>query len=241
MVRKNNRRRRNVKVAGENVSPVRFHHLVTLTLSGSTGVSTVPMTPDNANIGGLDNVKNEFDLFRFTKLRYRIHPMNPADTVNQVASYYPDPDLQVVTSPQNSESPHAAVQTPFCGVPSRWIKVPRIVLKGMIDWYKCNPDSGAIEFESQGTITCSGGLSDSFNLEIEGTCEFKNPVSSAIMMERIIDSAVKKGLVSRITPEKVEEELRKKFIFLPTDGLDVEQIDRVREKWAKTPTPTFCA
>lgn len=149
-------------------------------------------------MSGLNEVSDQFDLFRIAELEYRVHPMNPADTVNQAVAFYPDVDIQTQTEAQLSEAPVAAVMTPFCGVPSSWIRVPRSQLKGMLDWYKCTADAGAAEFESQGLLQLAGGLSDIMVIEVRGVCLFKNPVSSALMAERAIDRAVSKGLIMRL-------------------------------------------
>jgi len=183
-----------------DISPVAFHILASPTLSGVTGNTTVSVTPQNSTFAGLNEIADQFDLFRVSRLRYRIHPMDPTDTVNQCLAYFPDVDIQTQTSAQVSESPLAAVQTPFCGVPSRWMTVPRSQLKGMLDWYKCTADAGAAEFESQGSIQAAGGLSDVCRFELEGVILFKNPVSSSLMMERAINRAVSSGTVVRIPP-----------------------------------------
>lgn len=180
------------------VSIVPAHSLTTITLSGVTGTGTVSLTPQNSSFGGLNEIGDNFDLFRFARLRYRIHPMDPTYTTNQVVAFFPDVDIQTQTVTQAAESPIAAVQTPFCGVPSRWVSVPRAQLKGMLDWYKCSPDAGAAEFESQGLIQLVGGLSDVMIFELEATVHFKNPVSSALQFARSIDRAVASGLVKRL-------------------------------------------
>lgn len=204
--RRNNRgaagRRRNnntssTKLAGR-ISPVAFHKLSQSTLSGVTGNATFSITPNSGLLSGLNEVADQFDLFRCSELEYRIHPMDPTDTTLQVLSFYPDVDIQTQTPAQASESPLAAVQTPFSGVPSQWIRVPRSQLKGMLDWYKCTADAGAAEFESQGLIQLVGGLSDVMTIEVRGVILFKNPVSSALMVERAIDRAVKSGVVMRL-------------------------------------------
>lgn len=196
------RPRRNERGGGANlhggISPVAFHALTTATLSGVTGTQTVTVSPNSAGLAGLNDIADQFDLYRLARLRYRLHPMDPTDTTNQGAAYYPDVDIQTQTVAQLAESPLAAVITPFCGVPSRWINVPRSQLKGMLDWYKCTADAGATEFETCGLIQIAGGLSDTARIEIEGIMHFKNPVSSALQLARAIDRAVKAGTVIRV-------------------------------------------
>lgn len=203
-----NRRNRRPRKGGRNnsqslrggVSPVAFHSLNTFTTSGTTGVVTAVVTPQGTPFAGVNEVGDQFDLFRVSRLRYRLHPMDPTDTVNQGVCFYPDVDIQTQTISQLAESPLAAVQTPFCGVPSRWINVPRSQLKGMLDWYKCTQDAGSTEFEIQGSLQMVGGLSSSVRLEVEGIILFKNPVSSSLQMERTLNRAVAKGLAIRLPP-----------------------------------------
>jgi len=180
------------------ISRVPFHSVQVVTLSGVTGNSTFPVNPQSALLGALDEVGDQFDLFRVEELKYRIHPMDPTLTSVQGASYYPDVDIQTQTIAQLASSPLATLQTPFCGVPSTWSNVPRASLKGMLDWYKCSADSGAAEFESQGLLQLVGGLSNVITIETRGVCLFKNPVSSALQMERCIQRAVKNGTVVRV-------------------------------------------
>lgn len=194
--------RRNNSVLGAKITSVAFHSLSTVTLSGATGANSFSLSPQVFT--GLSEIADQFDLYRFSQLMYRIHPMDPADTTNQVCCYYPDADIQVQTNTQASESPLAACQTQFCGVPSPWIRVPRSQLKGMLDWYKCTADSGASEFENQGTVQTVGGLSDVTTREFRGICQFKNPVSSTLQLERQIKRLELKGLVVRLPKKPVD-------------------------------------
>jgi hypothetical protein len=180
------------------ISPVAFHKLQQVTLSGVTGTQTYSLTPNSGLLSGLNEVADQFDLFKCSELEYRIHPMDPTDTTLQSVAFYPDIDIQTQTVAQQSESPLAAVQTPFSGVPSSWVRVPRSQLKGMLDWYKCTADAGAAEFEAQGLVSLVGGLSDVMTIEVRGVVLFKNPVSSALMVSKAIDRAVANGLVMRL-------------------------------------------
>lgn len=179
---------------------MRFHSLQAVTLSGVTGNSSFSVNPQSSLLGALDEVGDQFDLFKLEALQYRIHPMDPTNTSLQGASYYPDVDIQTQTIAQLASSPLATVQTPFCGIPSTWSKVPSSALKGMLDWYKCSADAGAAEFESQGIVQLVGGLSDTCTIETRGIIAFKNPVSSALQFERNIERAVKTGVVIRVPP-----------------------------------------
>lgn len=184
---------------GGGVTPVAFHSFTSNTLSGVTGNLTYSVNPQSAPFAGVNEVADQFDLFKVVRLEYRLHPMDPTLTTNQVVAFYPDVDIQTQTVAQASYSPIAAVISPFCGVPSSWVKVPPSQLKGMLDWYKCSADAGAAEFESQGLLQAAGGLGDTFILEVRGLFHFKNPVSSALMFQRVIERAVASGVVVRAT------------------------------------------
>lgn len=186
---------------GGGITRVAFHRISATTMSGATGTSTVVVNPQSTSLGDLDDVGNQFDLFRVSKLKYRLHPMDPSNLIGSLA-YIPDIDVQTATATQLSGSPIAVVQTPFSGVPSPWMTVPKSQLKGMLDWYKCVADAGAAEFESQGVLYLACGLSDVLYWEVRGIMEFKNPVSNVIMMERFISSAERAGKVVRIPTPK---------------------------------------
>jgi len=196
--RKNRNSRRGNGGRNSAITKIRFHHLNSTTVSGVTGNSTFTVSPRTTQLGALSNPGEAFDLFRFTRLAYRIHPMDPTNGDSQALCYVPDIDVQAVTVPSLSDSPIAVVTTPFTGVPSRWVNVPRSQLKGMLDWYKCQADAGAAEFESQGILIVSAGLSDSVLWEVMGICEFKNPVNDTVLFERTIQRAVKAGRVVEI-------------------------------------------
>lgn len=181
------------------ITTVAFHRFGPAALSGVTGNLTIPVNPQTNNLGCIAEVGDEFDLFRVIELMYRVHPMDPTDTVVQAMAYVPDIDVQTVTVGQLAQSPTAAVNSPFCGVPSPWMKVPRSQLKGMLDWYKCSPDAGAAEFESQGLIILAGGLSDNCTFELRGLIQFKNPVSAVVLLDKRIDRLVERGLVKRVS------------------------------------------
>lgn len=191
--------------AGGGITSVRFHRLYETTLSGVTGNATLLVNPQTTSLGALSEIGDQFDLFRCAELEYRLHPMNPADTNQQVCAYIPDVDIQTATAFQASESPIAAVQTQFCGVPSPWIHVPPSQLKGMLDWYKCSADAGAAEFEAQGIILLAGGLSDTIIVEFRGIMQFKNPVSTTIQMARMLKRAADAGLCVLLQNTKIAE------------------------------------
>lgn len=188
-----------------SITRVPFHRLNAITLSGVTGQNTYAVNPQTAQLGALSEVGDQFDLFRCSRLKYRIHPMSASNTALQVGAYVPDVDIQTSSTVQLSESPIATCQSIFSGVPSQWINVPRAQLKGMLDWYKCTADSGAAEFESQGLLVFVGGLGEVLTFEVRGVMDFKNPVSTSVQMERVINHLVNDGKVVRI-PQKEKEE-----------------------------------
>jgi hypothetical protein len=190
--------RRNNSMMAPGITSVPFHKYSNSTLSGVTNDVVASLTPNSSNVGNLDEIADQFDLYRFIRLEYRIHPMDPTDTVSQCMAFVPDIDTQTQTLSALSGMTTAVLQTPFCGVPSPWMRVPHALLKGMLDWYKCTADAGAAEFESQGVLILVGGASDTFRWEIKGVCQFKNPVSASLQMERTIARLERLKLVVRI-------------------------------------------
>jgi len=188
------------------ITAVPFHNLFGGTLSGVTGIINYTMQPQTSPLSGLAEIADQFDLFKISRLSYRIFPMDPSYTTSQGLCFYPDVDIQTQTIAQLTSSPLAAVNTPFNGVPSSWIHVPASQLKGMLDWYKCTADAGAAEFESQGILQACGGLGDTITFEIRGVMLFKNPCSSALMVEHTLARLERLGLVARIPPKEKEKE-----------------------------------
>lgn len=212
----------------KNVTNVDFHRINSVTLSGVTGMNTYSVNPQSTQLGAMDQLADQFDLFRVIDLEYRIHPTDPTDSTVVALAFVPDVDIQTTTSTQLSMSPIAAVQTNFSGVPSSWMRVPPSQLKGMLDWYKCTPDAGAAEFESQGLLVVAGGLGDVVYFEVRGVMQFKNPVATAVMMERVIARYERLGLVTR-TPKSVSD--------LQTEGKSCEEVPTGNRMGAR-PTST---
>jgi len=75
----------------------------------------------------------------------------------------------------------------------------------MLDWYKCQADSGAVEFETIGVLLFAGGANNVIPYEIKGIMEFRNPVSASLGFQRL-----KKLLVPQIRGELVAEALAAK-------------------------------
>lgn len=166
------------------ITRVPFHTYENSTMSAVTGSLAISVSPRSTVIGALNAICTQFDLWRLEQLEYRLHPGDPTND-DATLTFVPDIDTQAPTVPQNADSPLAAVISPFSGVPSAWVKVPRQELKGMLDWYKCQADAGAAEFESLGVLIITSGLSDVVKWEMRGVMAFKNPVSVAIMMQRM--------------------------------------------------------
>lgn len=187
MTRRRRPARRQSRIGKLPISHVPFHSFTSATMSGVTGQVTTGLSPRSTALAALSAMATEYDLYRYERLEYRLHPVDPSNANIAVLSYYPDVDVQTLTIAQNGNSPVAACLSHFSGVPTPWIRVPRSLLKGMLDWYKCAADSGASEFESQGSLVFTSGASDVVYYEIRGVIAFKNPCPAALMLTRMKD------------------------------------------------------
>lgn len=153
-----------------------FHRLSTVALSsGQLQLALAPGT-----FTSLINLRDSFELYRFVKLRYRLHPaVITADTA-QVVGYYPE---GTVTSPSfPSATADCVAMASRCTVPSIWHEVAPARLQGIAQWYKSNPDSADIDLEWQGIINVTGTSSENAIIEMDGVCEFKNPIDPTAAM-----------------------------------------------------------
>ncbi len=141
------------------------------------------------NFGVLAEIYTGYSLYKFTRLEYQLLPRLNGTTDSSITlAYYPD---ATVTAPGSvnaaMENLDAIIQMDAATVPTKWHKVPPSRLKGLIPWYKCQPDASASDFEQQGTLQFFGTSTEATYGLVRGVCEFKNPVDSSTAMKRIKD------------------------------------------------------
>lgn len=197
MTRRQNKRQNSAQRGrGLNITRTRFHALTTSTLS--SGGSSQSVGPGlNSTLTAMAAV---YELYRVSKLRYRLHP-NASQSTALIAAYYPEAQVTIPSIDQNSENIDCCMLFEDTTVPTPWHNVPRSRLKGQIDWWKCVPDAGASEFEIQGIIVLTGTGTDAFRLEMDGVVEFKNPIPAAA--------------AAAVHKQRAMDEVRKDFILVP--------------------------
>lgn len=190
MVRRQKQRRkmRSGRI-NSNITRIHSHRLNNIVLTA--GAATVSLNPTNVQLGSLAEIYTGFDLYRIKRLRFRIHP-NAAMGFAQSAAFYPETLVTPSSVTTNSEATDSCVQVKDSSIPSRWVNVPPIRLKGQLDWYKCTPDGSAGELETYGLIAIQGTTTETVNLEIDLLVEFKNPVDASVALARQMERAMEK-------------------------------------------------
>jgi hypothetical protein len=154
---------------------VPFHYLLQAT--AASNVFAFPIQPNMCS--HLQDVGNTYALYRFKKLQFRLLPSGSTRVGDQQAvGYIPG----VVDTAPNTYSqvmeiiPSVAlkgVQT----VPTEWVRLNRNDLGTYQPWLKTVPGSPATDVEIQGNIFGYCALpTGTFDLELRGVCEFKDPL-----------------------------------------------------------------
>ncbi len=187
------KRSKKTKSRSVNVVRVPFHAFRVDTMTG--GALQIQLQP--SGWAALNGMYPAFELFKFTRLRYRFQPrLNGSTDSFIVVGYYPDSvQAAVPTTIQLAmDNLDAIIQSDHATVPTAWHSVPASRLKGMISWYKCTADAADPNWESQGLLQFTGAGVEAVYLEVEGICEFRNPVDASVSMARMKDIARKEIL-----------------------------------------------
>lgn len=179
---KNRGARRSSNSRGAQITRVPFHHVATSALV--SGSASLGLTPSSAAFGALSSMYTAFDLYKFTKLRFRLLP-NSAMASAQTAGFYPEAVITNPTITNGTDCVNSTYINKDMSVPSRWVNVPPEMMKGMLNWWKCQPDTGDVDLEFEGILAISGTGIESYYIEVEGTCLFKNPNNPAVVLDRI--------------------------------------------------------
>lgn len=185
----------NIRNGGSNITKIKFHDVFSVALTSGAAQLTVAPT----NLGSLSDVAQSFNLYKVTKLRYRIHPQS-AMTLSQTAAYYPETVVTSATAAANMENPDCIVQYKDTTVPTPWHSVPPARLQGQLEWWKCVADASAGDFEIQGVLALTGTTTETVYLEIDGIIHMKNPVdttTAAARMRSKILSELKSGITAK--------------------------------------------
>jgi len=183
---------------------VPFHALLN---NGFTASAQLPLTPTLTP--RLTAIADDFDEFRFEKLRFRVRDVAAA-AGTQVCAYLPGiVDTPPVNLAQIGEILNCVLIAPGETVASQWSDVPKGVLAGMHPWYKSVAGTPEASEEQQGVICLveTSAASTFVFIEVEGICAFRAAVNAGnTPMERAL--AARKRERARIlsliaTPDSV--------------------------------------
>lgn len=159
---------------GDTVS-VPFHYASAVGLV--SGKSTISVSPNSLLSPRLTSIADDFDEYRFTRLRFRLHPLL-SQAGPQALCYMPG----IVDTPpslaQSSEALSCVIFGQAATTPSAWVTVPAGVLAGMHPWYKTIPGTPEASEELQGNLFLAGTATDALFFEVEGVCQFRAAIAT---------------------------------------------------------------
>ncbi len=160
----------------------------------ATGKNSTVVAPINPLSSRLAGIADEYQLYRMTKFRFRIHPVASTAVAGEsiITAYIPNvidatPAWVDLNENVNSAMIMAGTTTDASGTPSNsapqlcptnWVNVPRSVLRGSLEWYKAVPGTFATWDENQGVLCTASSVTSStvgVFIEIDGICEFTGP------------------------------------------------------------------
>ncbi len=172
-----------------------------------SGSFSLPLYP--SSFPRVLEVADSFDLFRVTKLRYRLHPADTTPASLCMAFFPGVTDTPPTTFSTISECVQRTVIAGTATVPSNWVEVPRGLLRGMHEWYKTIPGTTELAEEYPGVIYAGAPTTGAgyIKYEIEGVFEFAGPITTgSTPMERAKKrAAAERARLLRIlaTPDSV--------------------------------------
>ncbi len=141
----------------------------------ASGVATIPLTPAiSTTVGSLGDT---WAAYRFTRLRFRLHPAAAQAGGWLTACYVTGiTDTAPASVSAGSDNNESTLIGKASTVPSRWVNVPKLVLSGYHPWYKTVGGSPESAEEVQGNIFINDSAAGTaaYIIEIEGTVEFKD-------------------------------------------------------------------
>jgi len=150
----------------------------------ASGVGGLLLQPTTQLSERLNAIADEYELYRFTQLKFRLHPVAPFSALYEtmIAAYFPGQIDAAPTFGNMNESTHMVIMTAGqstvgagMSVPTEWCNVPASVLKGSLAWYKATPGSMSTWDEQQGAFrfaSSAGSSTALLNFEVQGVCEF---------------------------------------------------------------------
>lgn len=138
----------------------------------------------------LTSLADDFDEYRFTQLRYRIHASAIAAGNYLAVCFEPGvQDSAPASVGDVSEANNAVILGTSSTVCSNWSSVPKGVLSGMHPWYKTVAGTPESAEEVQGNLYafCSTGTGVVIPVEVQGVVEFRAAIcTSATPLDRAL-------------------------------------------------------
>ncbi len=149
-----------------------YHYQPTVVLTA--GAATLTATP--ANLGTrIAAVADTYEWFRILALKFRIFAITTlafAGYLGQLPDTVPSTGTQIMEL-LDSVSHLGPQQTCW----SNWVHVPRATLAGALPWYKTIQGGATNEEEIPGLFVFAGTSTNSLQIEISFTVEFKGPIA----------------------------------------------------------------
>lgn len=147
--------------------------------SVSAGNVTINVSPNATFSPRLTAIADDFDEYRISSLRFRLHQGLAATAAAMTAAFLPG----IVDTPPAGDGNRIEILNSILisaarTTPSEWSQVPKGVLAGMHPWYKTVVGTPEASEELQGILTYNSNAVSSL-LEWEGVCEFRAAVAAA--------------------------------------------------------------
>lgn len=156
------------------ITVVPFHYAVSVAVSSNIGQTNI--LP--ALFPRLLDIADGFDMYRFSKFKFRILP-SLVITEMHAAGFYPGvTDNAPATFNDISENVMSCLRSWNHAIPTEWVEIPPVVLAGYVGWYKTVAGSIDAALERVGTIFVYGSSTNAVTLEFRGVCEFKGPANT---------------------------------------------------------------
>jgi hypothetical protein len=174
-------------------------------VAGMGGASTTAATPlQPSTFSRVGAIADAYDLFRVTKLRFRILPNAAVASLG----WYPGiNDTAPANTANFGENVYATIISASATAPSPWVDVPPAALRGMFAWYKSVPGTLDPSEETQGNIyNLSTAAAGTHLYEVEGIFEFKGPVNTGatpMLRASLSRQAEKKRILSLLSEPDV--------------------------------------
>ncbi len=165
--------------------------------NAAAGVESFDLSPGNGVLQRVSAIGNLYQLYRITKLQFRLHPYPRISTgaSGMSLAFYPG-GVQVAPSSwaDNVEAIHACViymgasgSGDLTTKPTKWCHVPEAALRGPLPWYKTVPSASVDTWEETAAtlrLACSSAVNTDYIFEVMGVFEFKDPLDADVSLSR---------------------------------------------------------